>query len=68
MHRWRRRRRVGQGAALPPGKNPFVDEIAKRYGIPPDAAMGGAQTMYPEYREKIRSKFVRPAKCTINCG
>jgi hypothetical protein len=51
-----------------PGRNPFIDEIAKRYGIPADAAMGGAQTMYPEYREKIRSKFVRPAKCTINCG
>ncbi len=51
-----------------PGKNPFIDEMAKRYGIPPDAAMGGAETMYPEYREKIRAKFVRPAKCTINCG
>ena len=51
-----------------PGKNPFLDEIAKRYGIPPDAALGGAETMYPEYREKIRAKFVRPAKCTINCG
>ena len=51
-----------------PGKNPFLDETMKRYGIPPEAALGGAETMYPEYREKIKAKFKRPEKCTINCG
>lgn len=51
-----------------PGKNPFLDEMTKRYGIPSDAAMGGAETMYPEYREKIKASFKRPEKCTINCG
>jgi len=30
--------------------------------------MGGAETMYPEYRDKIKDKFVAPAKCTQNCG
>jgi hypothetical protein len=42
--------------------------MTKRYGIPSDAAMGGAETMYPEYREKIKAAFKRPEKCTINCG
>jgi hypothetical protein len=51
-----------------PGKNPFTEEMTKYYGIPAEAAMGGAETMYPEYREKIKAKFVRPAKCAINCG
>jgi hypothetical protein len=51
-----------------PGQNPFVDEMKKRYGIPVEAAMGGAETMYPEYRDKIKDKFVLPAKCTQNCG
>ena len=48
--------------------NPFVDEMKKRYGISVEAAMGGAETMYPEYREKIKNSFVPPAKCTQNCG
>src|SRR5215472_288824 len=33
-----------------PGQNPFVSEFANRYHIPVDAALGGAETMYPEYR------------------
>jgi len=36
-----------------PGTNPFLEEYAKRHGIPPEAARGGAETMYPEYRKKI---------------
>jgi len=51
-----------------PGQNPFVDEMQKVYGIPVEAAMGGAETMYPEYRDKIKDKFKLPAKCTQNCG
>ena len=31
--------------------------------------MGGAETMYPEFRDKIKDKFKLPAKCTrSNCG
>ena len=37
-----------------PGQNPFVREFADRYGIPLEAAMGGAETMYPEYMLKLR--------------
>jgi hypothetical protein len=51
-----------------PGKNPYTGEMTKYYGIPEEAEMGGAQTMYPEYRDKIKDKFKLPAKCTLNCG
>ena len=42
--------------------------MTKIYGIPEEAEMGGAETMYPEYRDKIKDKFKLPAKCTLNCG
>jgi hypothetical protein len=37
----------------PPEKNPFVDEMTAKYGVPRDAAMGKPETLYPEYRKKI---------------
>jgi len=51
-----------------PGENPAVDEMTKLYGIPRDAVLGGADKMYPEYRKKMKDSFVRPEKCTRNCG
>ena len=36
-----------------PGANPFVREFADKHHIPPAAALGGAETMYPEYRQKM---------------
>ncbi len=51
-----------------PGTNPSIDELTKFYGIPREATLGGAETMYPEYRKKIKDRFVRPEKCTQNCG
>ena len=51
-----------------PGKNSFLDEMTKLYGIPAEAELGGAETMYPAYRDKIKDKFVMPAKCSRNCG
>ncbi len=36
-----------------PGENPFVSEFADRHKVPVAAAMGGAETMYPEYRKKL---------------
>jgi len=47
------RRPQEQGAALFAGREPFINEFAKKYGIPLEAAMGGAETMYPEYQFKI---------------
>jgi hypothetical protein len=37
-----------------PDKNPFVDEMTKKYGVPREAALGYPETLYPEYRLKIR--------------
>jgi len=51
-----------------PGQNPQLDEMTALYGIPAEAELGGAETMYPEYRDKIKDKFVLPAKCKKNCG
>jgi hypothetical protein len=38
-----------------PGANPFLKEFTDRYNLPPAAALGGPETMYPEYRLKIRA-------------
>jgi hypothetical protein len=37
-----------------PDKNPFVDEMTKKYGVPRDAAIGKPETLYPEYRKQIK--------------
>ena len=37
------------------GTNPHISEYATRHGIPLEAALGGAETMYPEYRDTIVS-------------
>ena len=46
-----------------PGKSPYAGDFAWRYGVPLDAANGGAETMYPEYRDKLRTlpKPTKPA-------
>jgi hypothetical protein len=51
-----------------PGKNPFLDEMLNLYHIPREAALGGAETAYPAFRDKIKDKFTIPAKCQRNCG
>jgi hypothetical protein len=37
-----------------PWANPFVEEYANKLHIPPAAALGGAETAYPEYQDKLR--------------
>lgn len=51
-----------------PGKNPLVDELTNLYGIPSEASMGGAETAYPAFRDKIKDKFKMAVKCQKNCG
>ena len=51
-----------------PGQNPFIGELTDLYGIPRQAILGGAETMYPEFRNSIRNEFTRPAECSRNCG
>ncbi len=53
---------------LLPGKNPFVDELTKTFGIPREAVVGGPETMYPEFHKKIKDQYHRPEKCLRNCG
>ena len=50
-----------------PGKNPFVDDVTKMYHIPVDAVLGGAETMYPEYRKRLKDQYVAPTMCTRYC-
>jgi len=51
-----------------PEKNPFVDELTELFHIPREAVLGGADTLYPEYRKKIKATYVRPEPCTRDCG
>lgn len=37
-----------------PGENPALFEFADFFGIPREAALGGRETMYPEYRERLK--------------
>ncbi len=44
------------------GGNPYLGEYQVNHGIPAQAAMGGAETMYPEYKKKISTMPKPPAK------
>lgn len=46
-----------------PGQNPFLTEFAAKYQIPLEAALGGAQTMYPEFRDKMKN--LKPPPKTV---
>jgi len=37
-----------------PGTNTFLGEFPSKHGIPEQAALGGAETMYPEYQLKLK--------------
>jgi hypothetical protein len=37
-----------------PGENPFLHEFSQRWGLPYEPTRGGAETMYPEYRLKLK--------------
>lgn len=55
-----------------PGKNPLVDQMMQVYHIPEEASLGGAQTMYPAFRDKLKAQYLRlygnfPKKCTLYC-
>jgi hypothetical protein len=45
------------------GQHPFIDEQTKLYGIPLEAVLGGAETTYPEFRKKLKDKYLRPDQC-----
>src|SRR5687767_15203561 len=39
-----------------PGDNPYMTEFATRHKLPVEATQGGAATMYPEFRSKLRTR------------
>ena len=59
---------VNLGGATARDVRALMDEMTKVYNIPQEAALGGAETMYPAFRDKIKDKYVMPAKCKRNCG
>ncbi len=62
-------RQPGEGVPhFTPEKNPFVDEITKLFSVPREAVLGNPETLYPEYRKKIKDTYVRPEPCKSNCG
>jgi len=45
-----------------PGKNPNLKEFSEQEGLPYEATRGGAETLYPDYREKMKTMKVAPIK------
>ena len=46
---------AGKVPSYMPGKNDVLSDFAIEYGIPPEAALGGAEAMYPEYIKKMQT-------------
>jgi hypothetical protein len=38
-----------------PGENPYVAEYAATHNLPQEVTLGGPQTMYPEYRQRMKT-------------
>jgi hypothetical protein len=39
-----------------PGSHDLLKQFTKKRGVPEDAIFGGAETMYPEFKEKLRTQ------------
>jgi hypothetical protein len=48
-----------------PGTNPFLEEYAKKHGVPLEGARGGADTLYPEYHKKLAAESKAGAERTV---
>jgi hypothetical protein len=59
---------TGQVPHYLPGENPEEDYMVRTFNVPKDAAMGHAYTLYPEYRQTIRSTFRRPSAARARLG
>ncbi|MGO9993624.1 MAG: hypothetical protein ACLPTF_14075 [Steroidobacteraceae bacterium] len=61
----------GSSDRVPSYLTPPADSLTyatKQYGIPQEAALGGEQTMYPEYINKVQPRYQRPGGyCTLDC-
>lgn len=55
-------RKEGEVPNYLPGENPFLTEYEKNHPmVPYEAARGGAETMYPEYRLKLKAMAAKAA-------
>lgn len=63
-------RAEGQVPHFLPGTNPYLSEFAVRHGLPLEPARGGAETMYPDFRERMRTMkpAVAPAPAAAQRG
>lgn len=62
--------RLGVVGTVPhylPGQNPFTEEVGNLYHLPLDAVMGGSETLYPEYRKKLKGAYTIPGTCSRYC-
>jgi hypothetical protein len=50
-----------------PGQNPEADFMTRTYNIPREAALGYAETLYPEYRKTLKGHYTPPASCDRYC-
>ena len=57
-----------QVAAMVPANNPMLHYMPDHYHIPLDAALGGEQTMFPQFAKKLNAEYTRPSGyCKISC-
>lgn len=50
-----------------PGQNPEADHMTRDLNVPKEAAMGFAESLYPEFRKKIKGTYKAPTSCTRYC-
>ena len=50
-----------------PGQNPEADHMTRNYNLPKEAALGYAESLYPEYRKKIKGTYKPPMACDRYC-
>ena len=50
-----------------PGANPEADFMMRTYNLPKEAAMGYAESLYPEFRKRIKGLYTPPASCGRYC-
>ncbi len=43
-----------------PGTNPFLEQFAAKWALPLEAVRGGAETMYPEFMERLKNDDACP--------
>jgi hypothetical protein len=55
---------AGSVPSFLPGKNDVLSDFAVEYGIPLEAALGGAETTRPEYIEKMKHMKTLPRTTT----